>query len=140
MNLNVIQIEGNLPRDCKKIISLFYSQADATYSYTFSREMMKLVLKEEELTGPFVMPHPFWTLLVTRWLLYLLIGFIQRENKLLIHVQWKVVLNLGVRLLPPTRNWCIEASSSLMIIYFKEMVHRSVRKILLAPKAGKRLI
>ena len=101
---------------------------------------MKLVLKEEELTGPFVMPHPFWTLLVTRWLLYLLIGFIQRENKLLIHVQWKVVLNLGVRLLPPIRNWCIEALSSLMIIYFKEMVHRSVRKILLAPKAGKRLI
>ena len=70
----------------------------------------------------------------------LLIGFIQRENKLLIYVQQKVVLNLGVRLLPPTRNWCIEMLSSLMIIYFKEMVHRSVRKILLVPKAGKRLI
>ena len=72
---------------------------------------MKLVLKEEELTGPFVMPHPFWTLLVTRWLLYLLIGFIQRENKLLIHVQWKVVLNLGVRLLPTSH---------------KKLVHRGV--------------
>ena len=49
-------------------------------------------------------------------------------------------MNLGVRRLPPTRNWYIEVLSSLMIIYFKEMVHRSVRKILLVPKAGKRLI
>lgn len=92
------------------------------------------------MTGPFVMAHPFWTLLVTGWLLCSLTGFIQMENKLLIYVQRKVVLNLGVKLLPLTRNWCIEALSSLMIIYFKEMVHRSVRKILLVPKAGERLI
>lgn len=107
---------------CQEIAknNLLCSQADATFILHIFNRNDKLVLKEEDLTGPFVMPHPFWISPGKRWLCVCYLALSKGKINFSYMYNRRVVLNLGVRLLPPTRNWCIEVLSSLMIIYFKK--------------------